>query len=204
VHRAIEDRRLGALDVADDLAVDDRVLVRVLGRVRASEASCGLTASSEFLPKYMAVPRPGVWLRPFAADRTVNADSTASMPHYRILVVDDSKLVHELVRMALEGQAGWEIRCAASGTEAIELANAERPDAILLDVEMPELDGPATLAALRAQPITAQTPVVFLTAHDDPDELARLRELGAAGVLAKPFDVNALADELAELLGWPR
>src|SRR6478735_4938296 len=94
-------------------------------------------------------PDTGVGLRPFGADTTVNAHPRASMPRYRILVVDDSKLVHELVRMALETQAGWEIRCAASGSEALALAAAEPPDAVLLDVEMPELDGPATLAALR-------------------------------------------------------
>lgn len=126
------------------------------------------------------------------------------MPHCRILVVDDSKLVHELARMALEAQDGWDIRCTASGAEAVALATADPPDAILLDVEMPELDGPATVAALRADPLTAHTPVVFLTAHDDPAELERLRALDVAGVLAKPFDVGTLAGELADLLGWER
>lgn len=126
------------------------------------------------------------------------------MPHYRILVVDDSKLVHELARMALEGQEGWEVRCTASGSEAVTLAASDRPDAILLDVEMPEMDGPATVAALRADPVSAQTPIVFLTAHDDPGELARLRALAVAGVLAKPFDVGTLGGQLANLLGWPR
>lgn len=124
------------------------------------------------------------------------------MPRYRILVVDDSKLVHELARMALEGQDGWEVRCTASGAGAIALAAAEPPDAILLDVEMPELDGPQTVAALRAEPIAAQTPIVFLTAHNDPDELARLAALDVAGVLPKPFDVDALGGQLADLLGW--
>jgi CheY-like chemotaxis protein len=126
------------------------------------------------------------------------------MPRYRILVVDDSKLVQELARMALEARDGWEIRCTASGAEAVALAAAESPDAIVLDVEMPELDGPATVAALRAEPLTAQTPIVFLTAHDDPDELARLLALDVAGVLPKPFDVSTLGDQLADLLGWPR
>jgi CheY-like chemotaxis protein len=126
------------------------------------------------------------------------------MPHYRILVVDDSKLVHELARMALEGQDGWEVRCTASGSDAVALAASEQPDAILLDVEMPEMDGPATVAALRADPVGARTPIVFLTAHDAPEELARLRALDVAGVLAKPFDVRALGGQLADLLGWSR
>ncbi|MFL5817376.1 MAG: response regulator [Conexibacter sp.] len=125
------------------------------------------------------------------------------MPRYRILVVDDSKLVQELARMALETHDGWEVRCTASGAEAVALAVAEPPDAVLLDVEMPELDGPATVAALRAEPVSAQTPIVFLTAHDDPDELTRLRALGVAGVLPKPFDVSTLGAQLADLLGWP-
>jgi len=104
--------------------------------------------------------------------------------------------------MALEEQAGWEIRCAASGAEAVALASADPPDAVLLDVEMPELDGPATLAALRAAPACAHVPVLFLTAHDDPAELAQLRALGAVAVLAKPFDVAALAGEVAGALEW--
>lgn len=126
------------------------------------------------------------------------------MPRLRILVVDDSKLVHELARIALEQHDDWEVRCTASGVEAVALAAAEPPDAILLDVEMPELDGPATVAALRAEPLSAEVPVVFLTAHDDPDELARLRALGVAGVLAKPFDVGTLGAQLADALGWAR
>lgn len=126
------------------------------------------------------------------------------MPHHRILVVDDSELVHELARMALDAHAGWEVRCTASGADAVALAASERPDAILLDVEMPQLDGPATVAALRADPAVARTPIVFMTAHDSPDELARLHALGVAGVLAKPFAVDALADQLADTLGWPR
>lgn len=126
------------------------------------------------------------------------------MAHCRILVVDDSELVHELARMALESREGWEIRCAASGVEAVAMVAAEPPDAILLDVEMPELDGPATVAALRAVPATAQVPVVFLTAHDDAETLARLRGLGVAGVLAKPFDATTLAEDLARVLGWER
>jgi CheY-like chemotaxis protein len=124
------------------------------------------------------------------------------MPRYRILVVDDSKLVHELARVALEAHDGWEVRCTASGAEAVALAVTEPPDAILLDVEMPELDGPQTVAALRAEPACAHSPVVFLTAHDDPGELARLRTLGVAGVLPKPFDATTLGDQLADLLGW--
>jgi len=139
----------------------------------------------------------------FGADTTVNADVTTSMHRYRILVVDDSKVVHELAHAALAA-TGWDVRCVASGTEALELEASMRPDAVLLDVEMPGLDGPATLAALRARPASARTPVLFLTGHDDPTERARLAALPVDGVLSKPFDVAALAGDVADALGWPR
>jgi CheY-like chemotaxis protein len=126
------------------------------------------------------------------------------MHRYRILVVDDSKVVHELARAALETTAGWEVRCAGSGADALALAASMRPDAVLLDVEMPGMDGPATLAALRARSASATTPVLFLTGHDDATERARLAALAVDGVLSKPFDVAALAGEVADALGWPR
>jgi CheY-like chemotaxis protein len=124
------------------------------------------------------------------------------MPGYRILVVDDSPIVHELARVALD-LAGWTVISAASGAEALDARVRERPDAILLDVEMPEMDGPATLAALRAGEREARTPVLFLTGHDAPAERARLAALDVDGVLSKPFDVGELAAEVAASLGWP-
>jgi two-component system OmpR family response regulator len=124
------------------------------------------------------------------------------MSLHRILVVDDSPIVHELARAALE-LAGWSADCTESGAEAVALDAVERPDAILLDVEMPGMDGPATLAALRTRP-GARTPVVFLTGHDDPAQRARLAALDVDGVLGKPFDVTGLAGDLAVLLGWDR
>jgi two-component system, OmpR family, response regulator len=123
------------------------------------------------------------------------------MPDCRILVVDDSELVHELARLALRRDDGWQVSCAASGADGVAQAQAERPDAVLLDVEMPQLDGPATVAALRELPACADVPIVFMTAHEDPAELERLRALGVRGILPKPFDVARLADQLAELLG---
>ncbi len=127
------------------------------------------------------------------------------MPDHRILVVDDSKLVHELVHLALEARPDWEVLTTDSGVEALERVTREQPDALLLDVEMPQLDGPATLAALRTRDgAVADTPVVFLTGHQDPSERARLQALDVAGVIAKPFELDRLADQLAELLGWER
>jgi CheY-like chemotaxis protein len=90
---------------------------------------------------------------------------------------------------------------AASGREGLQRAADEAPDAILLDVMMPGMDGPTTLSALRATPATAAIPVVFLTAKAMPSEIERLRGLGAEGVLTKPFDPLTLAGQLRSTLG---
>jgi CheY-like chemotaxis protein len=121
---------------------------------------------------------------------------------HRILLVDDEDDIRLIASAALERLAGWSVTSAGSGEEAVERARVDQPEAVVLDVMMPGMDGPATLAALRADPGTASIPVVFLTAKVQPGERRRLEELGAAGVVAKPFNPMALADELAALLDW--
>ena len=107
-----------------------------------------------------------------------------------------------MARASLERLAGWQVYPASSGAEGIALARAEQPDAIVLDVMMPGMDGPDTLAELRSDPATASIPVVFLTAKVQAAERRRLEELGAAGVVAKPFDPMTLATELAAAFDW--
>ena len=124
-------------------------------------------------------------------------------PPRHVVVIDDEDHIREVAQVSLEAVAGWQVTTAASGREGIEVARAARPDAIVLDVMMPDLDGPATLVGLRADAATAHVPVVFLTAKTQACDRARLTELGAAGILAKPFDPMLLADEIARLLGWP-
>ena len=131
------------------------------------------------------------------------ADGTVSgMAARRVLLVDDEDDIRLVARASLERLAGWQVVAASSGREGIELAKAEQPDAIVLDVMMPGLDGPGTLAQLRADPATASIPVVFLTAKVQAAERRRLEELGAAGVVAKPFDPMTLAGELSTAFGW--
>jgi CheY-like chemotaxis protein len=120
----------------------------------------------------------------------------------RVLLVDDEDDIRLVARASLERLAGWEVLAASSGREGIALAKAERPDAIVLDVMMPGLDGPGTLVELRADAATADIPVVFLTAKVQAAERRRLEELGAAGVVAKPFDPMTLAGELSSAFGW--
>jgi CheY-like chemotaxis protein len=118
----------------------------------------------------------------------------------RVLVVDDSPLVHMLVRVALETGAGWDVVSAESGAQALEHCATSRFDAALIDVEMPDMDGPQTVRAL--DDASVDLPKLFLTAHEDEAELARLRELGVAGIVAKPFDAATLASTIADRLGW--
>ena len=121
----------------------------------------------------------------------------------RILIVDDEDDIREVAAMSLEAVGGFQILTARSGNDALSIAAAEAPDAILLDVMMPEMDGPTTLQRLRADASTASIPVIFLTAKVQPSERSRFASLGAAAVLAKPFDPLTLPGELAEALGWP-
>lgn len=119
----------------------------------------------------------------------------------RLLIVDDDEDIRTIARMSLERIGGWTVVAAASGQQAVDIATTDGPfDAVLLDVMMPGLDGPTTLARLREGPLPAETPVVFLTAKIQPADRARLNALGAAGVIAKPFDPMRLSEELAELL----
>src|SRR5436190_8943948 len=106
----------------------------------------------------------------------------------KVLIIDDDADIRRIAGMTLSRLGGMEVIEAASGAEGLRLGQAERPDVILLDMMMPVMDGSQTLAALRAQPATATTPVIFLTAKAVLVEVERMRALGAAGVLIKPFD----------------
>lgn len=112
----------------------------------------------------------------------------------RLLYVDDEEDIREVALLALELEPGFEVRACASGEEALALAPAWRPELILLDVMMPRMDGPTTLARLRETPELAATPVVFITARTQAAERERLLATGAAGIIAKPFDPMALAN----------
>ena len=120
----------------------------------------------------------------------------------RVLVVDDDDAIREVAQASLEMVGGWEVVAASSGLEGLTLAVANPPDAIILDVMMPSMDGPTTFARLQADPRTHDVPVVLLTAKVQPAERRRWEALGVAGVLAKPFDPRQLSTQVADLLGW--
>lgn len=132
-------------------------------------------------------------------------DSVAGRPagRRRVLVIDDDDAIREIAEVTLDLVGGWEVMTATSGLEGLQRAGTWKPDAILLDVMMPGLDGPGTVARLQADRTTDRIPVILLTAKVQPAERERFETLpGVLGVIAKPFDPMTLADQMAELLGW--
>jgi CheY-like chemotaxis protein len=119
----------------------------------------------------------------------------------KVLIIDDEADIRRVVRLSLARIGGMDVADAGSGLEGVRQAESEQPDAILLDVLMPGMDGPTTLAALRSNPATAGIPVLFLTAKAMASELDRLKGLGAKAVLIKPFDPVTLPTQVKGALG---
>ncbi len=119
-----------------------------------------------------------------------------------VLIVDDDPTIREIVALTLTHVAGYDVRQADSGAAGLAAAKAQVPDAILLDVMMPGMDGPSTFQGLLADEQTKDVPVVFLTAKLLPDERARLERLGAKGLIGKPFDALDLVSQLQRILSW--
>ncbi|QPQ56150.1 response regulator [Allosphingosinicella flava] len=111
----------------------------------------------------------------------------------RLLYVDDEDDIREVAAMALELDPELEVRTCSSGFDALVAAAEWQPAIILLDVMMPGMDGPTTLARLRCNAVTAAIPVVFITARTQAHEVEKFKEMGVKGVIAKPFDPMTLA-----------
>lgn len=118
----------------------------------------------------------------------------------RILYVDDEDDIREIAAMALGLDPSLDVRTCGSGAEGVALAQAWRPDLVMLDFMMPTMDGPATLERLRAGAETASIPVVFITARTQNHQVAEMIAMGAAGVIPKPFDPISLAREVRKHL----
>lgn len=119
-----------------------------------------------------------------------------------VLVIDDEDDIREVAQLCLEAVGGWDVITASSGQEGLLKAAQSSPDAILLDVMMPELDGPSTYVKLQANPATINIPVILLTAKIQPSEQRKFAALGVKAVLSKPFDPLTLASQVAEVLEW--
>ncbi|MBD2207641.1 response regulator [Calothrix sp. FACHB-1219] len=124
------------------------------------------------------------------------------MPAKRILVIDDEKNLCTVIKACLENIGRWQVLIAESGSEGLTLADNEHPDAILLDVMMPDIDGLALFNRLQANLATKKIPVILLTAKVQKVDLNEFSRLGVAGVISKPFDPLRLSDLVATTLGW--
>jgi len=114
----------------------------------------------------------------------------------RILYVEDEEDIQTLVRLSLENLSDYELRVCSSGEEALEQAAHFEPDLFLLDVMMPDMDGPTTLKELRKMPEFQKTPAVFITAKVQVHEVEQYKELGVLDVIEKPFDIVELPERL--------
>lgn len=120
----------------------------------------------------------------------------------RVLIIDDDLGIRKIVEISLEAVAGWKVLTAASGMEGIAIAETEQPDAILLDVMMPGMDGITTLGQIKKNPTIQQIPVILLTAKAQPRERQQFAELQLAGVITKPFRASDLVEQMRSLLQW--
>jgi len=115
------------------------------------------------------------------------------------LYVDDDQDIQMVTKYALEEIGGFEVKVASSGPEAIKYGPAFRPQLVLLDVMMPGMDGTTTLKEMRRMPGFSETPIVFLTAKVQPDEIRKYYELGGLDVITKPYDPMKLSDQIQQI-----
>lgn len=124
------------------------------------------------------------------------------MSNRRVLVIDDDEVVREVVRGCFEDVAGWKVSTASSGQEGLESVLTEKPDAIVLDMIMPRMDGITFLRALSDNPTVYPIPVVLLTARVDLTDPDTFSMMGVCGAIVKPFNPFVLVKQVAEFLDW--
>ena len=125
--------------------------------------------------------------------------STMTQTLNSILMVEDEPDIQTIAKLSLESVGGFNVEICSSGQEAVDKAARVDPDLILLDVMMPGMDGPTTLQELKKIPELSGTPVIFMTAKVQPQEVRQYKELGAIDVIAKPFDPMTLSDNIRSI-----
>ena len=120
-----------------------------------------------------------------------------------VLVVDDNDDIRELAQLCLETVDGWKVLTAGSGADAIETAREHHPDAVLLDMMMPEMDGLTTFEHLQSDESTRDIPVLLFTAKLQARDRQLWEGTAIRGTIAKPFDPMTLGDEVSRTLKWP-
>lgn len=116
----------------------------------------------------------------------------------RILYVEDDADIREIVRMSLEVVGKYRVAACESCADALGVVDEFEPDLLLLDVMMPDMDGPATLGHLRSHDAAADAPAIFLTASVQAADMGRYRGMGVVDVIVKPFDPMRLPAQIAE------
>jgi DNA-binding response OmpR family regulator len=114
----------------------------------------------------------------------------------RILYVEDDADIREIVRMSLEVVGDYQVAACGSCADALGIVDDFDPDLLLLDVMMPDVDGPGTLEQLREHDTAADAPAIFLTASVQDDEMARYSGMGVVDVIIKPFDPMQLPGQI--------
>ena len=112
------------------------------------------------------------------------------MPKH-VMIVDDSSTLRRMIERSL-AESGFEVTSCASGKEAVELARKSPPQVVITDLNMPEVDGLTLTRQLRAQPQTAQCPILILTTDNTPERKQEARQAGASGWVLKPFQPETL------------
>jgi CheY-like chemotaxis protein len=120
----------------------------------------------------------------------------------QLVVIDDEDNIREVVTLTLQLTEGWTVMAANGGRAGAALALSMKPDAILLDVMMPDLDGPGTLLALQQHASTTAIPVIFLTAKVQAADREKYMQLGVRGIISKPFDPLTLGQQIKDFLSW--
>ncbi|WP_299486544.1 response regulator [Acaryochloris sp. IP29b_bin.137] len=120
----------------------------------------------------------------------------------RILVIDDDEIIRLVLQLSLSTLAQWQVLTAATGQEGIKIAQTEQPDAILLDMMMPDMDGLATMHELNAQLETQNIPIILVTAKARMADKQQWSELAISGVITKPFEPSELVPTIQTMLKW--
>jgi two-component system, OmpR family, alkaline phosphatase synthesis response regulator PhoP len=117
-----------------------------------------------------------------------------------IVLIDDEEDIREVAALTLETMGDFKVFAAANGFDGVELVAAVQPDAVLLDVMMPDIDGPTTLGLIREREVTREIPVIFMTAKVQASDRRSLSSMGVSGIISKPFDPMNLAAEVDDIL----
>ncbi|CAN5515274.1 response regulator [soil metagenome] len=117
----------------------------------------------------------------------------------RIILVDDDPNIRRIAEISLKKLGPWQVELAASGKQLLEILSDRKPDLLILDVMMPEMDGPTTFRAVKERFPEFHQPVIFMTAKVMSHEVDEYLNMGAAGVICKPFNPKDLADDVRRI-----